>query len=127
MAIRLFPQHSDPESDLETQIAVMGALIAGNLLSIAVLQGRLQKQRAPETPLPQALAVFPKLSIGLFLGAAVYFLALSRRDVAEQPASGPLREVFWANLLSTAAVAFKTHVVFQSRPESAASVGAVEF
>lgn len=73
------------------------------------------------------LAVFPKISIGLFLASALYFLALSRRDVAEQPASGPLREVFWANVLSTAAVAFKTHVVFQTRPESTASVGAVEF
>ena len=32
MAIRLNPDHSDPESDLETQMFAMGAIIAGNLL-----------------------------------------------------------------------------------------------
>ena len=32
MPIRLIPTHSDPESDLETQLAVLGAVIVGNLL-----------------------------------------------------------------------------------------------
>ena len=37
MPIRLIPTHSDPESDLETQLAVLGAVIVGNLLAVSVL------------------------------------------------------------------------------------------
>ena len=37
MPIRLNPNQSDPESDLETQLLAMGAIIAGNLLSVALL------------------------------------------------------------------------------------------
>ena len=48
MPIRLIPTHSDPESDLETQLAVLGAVIVGNLLAGSVLQGRLQLQRHPQ-------------------------------------------------------------------------------
>ena len=48
MPIRLIPTHSDPESDLETQLAVLGAVIVGNLLAVSVLQGRLQLQRHPQ-------------------------------------------------------------------------------
>ena len=37
MAIRLNPDQSDPESDLETQLLAIGALVAGNLMSGALL------------------------------------------------------------------------------------------
>ena len=42
MPIRLNPNQSDPESDLETQLLAMGAIIAGNLLSVALLQNKLK-------------------------------------------------------------------------------------
>ena len=45
MPIRLIPFDSDPESDLETQLAVMAALVTANLMSVAVLQGRQELQR----------------------------------------------------------------------------------
>ena len=70
--------------------------------------------------------LLPKVSIGLFLGTSLYFLALSRRDVKENPHSTALWLVFAANLLSTTAVGLKTHVVLSAQPESAATVGSVE-
>lgn len=128
MPIRLIPFDSDPESDLETQLAVMAAIVAGNLLSVAVLHGRLELQRHPEkqAQMAGALDVLPKVSVGLFLGASAYFLALSRRDAVQSPRSGQLQTVYWANILATSAVLLKTQVVFQARPESTASVGATE-
>ena len=126
MAIRLNPDLSDPESDLETQLFAMGAIIAGNLLSVALLQNNLERRRHPEAPVPPIFDLLPKVSIGLFLGASLYFLALSRRDVRENPDQMTLWMVFAANLLSTASVGLKTHVVFSSPPESAATVGSVE-
>ena len=126
MPILLNPYLSDPESDLETQLFAMGAIIAGNLLSVALLQNKLERRRHPGKPVPPIFDLLPKVSIGLFLGASLYFLALSRRDVRENPDRGALRLVFAANLLSTAAVGLKTHVVFSSPPESAATVGSVE-
>lgn len=126
MAIRLNPDHSDPESDLETQLLAMGAIIAGNLLSVALLQNKLERRRHPETPVPKVFDLLPKVSIGLFLGASLYFLALSRRDVRENPDRTALWLVFAANLLSITSVGLKTHVVFTSPPESAATVGSVE-
>ena len=127
MPIRLIPFTSDPESDIETQIAVMGAIIAGNLMSVAVLQSRLTLQRCPEArdSLPPVLEILPKISVGLFLAASLYFLALSWRD-AREGSSTQLQLVLYANLLATAAVFLKTRVVFQAPPESTASVGAVE-
>ena len=126
MPIRLNPDRSDPESDLETQLFAMGAIIAGNLLSVALLQNKLERQRHPWKPVPPIFDLLPKVSIGLFLGASLYFLALSRRDVRESPDRTTLWLVFAANLLSTTAVGLKTHVVFSSPPESAATVGSVE-
>ncbi len=126
MAIRLNPDHSDPESDLETQLLAMGAIIAGNLLSVALLQNKLERRRHPEAPVPKIFDLLPKVSIGLFLGASLYFLALSRRDVRENPDRTALWLVFAANLLSITSVGLKTHVVFTSPPESAATVGSVE-
>ena len=126
MAIRLNPDLSDPESDLETQLFAMGAIIAGNLLSVALLQNTLERRRHPEAPVPPIFDLLPKVSIGLFLGASLYFLALSRRDVRENPDQMTLWLVFAANLLSTTSVGLKTHVVFSSPPESAATVGSVE-
>ena len=128
MAIRLNPDHSDPESDLETQLLAMSAIIAGNLMSVALLQNKLHRQLCPEDdrPLSPIFDLLPRASIGLFLGASVYFLALSRRDVRENPDQTALWLVFAANLLSTASVGLKTHVVFSSPPESAATVGSVE-
>ena len=52
MPIRLNPDHSDPESDLETQMFAMGAIIAGNLLSVALLQNKLERRHHPEKPVP---------------------------------------------------------------------------
>ena len=126
MAIRLNPDHSDPESDLETQLFAMGAIIAGNLLSVALLQNKLERRRHPEASVPPIFDLLPKISIGLFLGTSLYFLALSRRDVRENPNQTALWLVFAANLLSTASVGLKTHVVFSSPPESTATVGSVE-
>ena len=128
MPIRLIPFDSDPESDLETQLAVMGALVAGNLLSIEVLRQRLELRRHPEKEqeMAPALEGLPKISVGLYLGVSAYFLALARRDATQSPRSGALQAVFWANVLSSAAVLLKTRVVFHARPESTASVGAVE-
>ena len=126
MAIRLNPDYSDPESDLETQLFAMGAIIAGNLLSVALLQNKLERRHHPEKPVPPIFNLLPKISIGLFLGTSLYFLALSRRDVRESPDQTALWLVFAANLLSTASVGLKTHVVFSSPPESAATVGSVE-
>ena len=126
MPIRLNPALSDPESDLETQLFAMGVIIAGNLLSVALLQNKLERQRHPEKPVPPIFDLLPKVSIGLFLGTSLYFLALSRRDVRENPNSTLLWLVFAANLLSTTAVGLKTHVVFSSQPESSATVGSVE-
>lgn len=128
MPIRLNPDRSDPESDLETQLLAMGAIIAGNVMSVLLLQNKLHRQLHPEDdrPLPPLFDLLPRISIALFLTTSVYFLALSRRDIRENPQSLPLQLVFTANLLSTAAVGLKTHVVFQSPPESAATVGSVE-
>jgi len=126
MPIRLNPAHSDPESDLETQLLAMGAIIAGNLLSVALLQNKLERRHHPEKAVPPVFNLLPKVSIGLFLGTSLYFLALSRRDIRENPDSTALRLVFVANLLSTAAVGMKTHVVFSAPPESEATVGSVE-
>lgn len=128
MPIRLNPFDSDPESDLETQLAVMGVLIAGDLLSVEVLRQRLELQRHPEKQqeMSAALDGLPKIGVGLYLGVSAYFLALARRDAAQSPQSGQLQAVFWANVLTTAAVLLKTRVVFQARPESTASVGALE-
>ena len=126
MPIRLNPDHSDPESDLETQLFAMGAIIAGNLLSVALLQNKLEHRHHPEKPVPPVFNLLPKISIGLFLGTSLYFLVLSRRDVRESPDQTALWLVFAANLLSTVSVGLKTHVVFSSPPESAATVGSVE-
>ena len=126
MPIRLNPALSDPESDLETQLFAMGLIIAGNLLSVALLQNKLERQHHPEKPVPPIFDLLPKVSIGLFLGTSLYFLALSRRDVKEPPHSTALWLVFAANLLSTTAVGLKTHVVLSAQPESAATVGSVE-
>ena len=128
MPIRLIPTHSDPESDLETQLAVLGAVIVGNLLAGSVLQGRLQLQRHPQwrkDAFP-ALTVLPRLSVSLFLGASLYFLAVAWRDAREKPASAQLQMVLWANILATGAVLLKTRGAFQAPPGSTASVGAVE-
>ena len=128
MPIRLIPFDSDPESDLETQLAVMAALVTANLMSVVVLQGRQELRRHPEKQ--QAMAygmdVLPKLSVGLYLASSIYFLTLSRRDAAQSPQATQLQAVFWANVLAMAAVLLKTRVVFQARPESTASIGAVE-
>lgn len=128
MPIRLIPFDSDPESDLETQLAVMAALVVANLMSVVVLQGRQELRRHPEKQQAMAygLDVLPKLSVGLYLASSVYFLLLSRRDAAQSPQSHQLQAVFWANVLAMAAVLLKTRVVFQARPESTASIGAVE-
>lgn len=128
MSIRLIPFDSDPQSDIETQLAVMGAIVMGNLLSVAVLQSRLELERHPEKQgrLPPILDVLPKVSVGLFLAASVYFLTLSWRDAREDPASSQLLLVLVANVLATGAVLLKTRVVFQARPESTASVGSTE-
>ena len=128
MAIRLNPDQSDPESDLETQLLAIGALVAGNLMSGALLLNKLHRQMHPkdDRPLPPLYDLLPRASILLFLGVSVYFLALSRRDVRQSPDSLPLRLVLCANVLSTAATGLKTHVVFSSPPESAATVGSVE-
>ena len=128
MPIRPNPFHSDAESDLETQLAVMAALVVANLMSAVVLQGRQAVQRHPERQ--QAIActqeVLPKVSAGVYLAASVYFLALSRREAAQSPQSAQLQAIFWANVLATAAVWLKTRVAFQARPLSEASLGAVE-
>lgn len=128
MPIRLIPFDSDPESDLETQLAVMAALVTANLMSVVVLQGRQELRRHPEKQQAMAygLDVLPKLSVGLYLASSVYFLLLSRRDAAQSPQTTQLQAVFWANVLAMAAVLLKTRVVFQARPESTASIGAVE-
>ena len=128
MAIRLNPMGSDPESDLETQLLAIGALVAGNLMSGALLLNKLQRQRHPQQnrPLPPLYDQLPRVSILLFLGVSVYFLALSRRDVGQSPDNPALKLVLAANVLSTAATGMKTHVVFSSPPESAATVGSVE-
>ena len=128
MPIRLIPFDSDPESDLETQLAVMAALVTANLMSVVVLQGRQELRRHPEKQQAMAygLDVLPKLSVGLYLASSIYFLTLSRRDAVQSPQTTQLQAVFWANVLATSAVLLKTRVVFQARPESAASIGAVE-
>ena len=128
MSIRLIPFDADPESDLETQLAVMAALVTANLMSVAVLQGQQELRRHPEKQQEMAygLDVLPKLSVGLYLASSVYFLLLSRRDAAQSPQSHQLQAVFWANVLAMAAVFLKTRVVFQARPESTASIDAVE-
>ena len=128
MSIRLIPFDADPESDLETQLAVMAALVTANLMSVVVLQGQQELRRHPEKQQEMAygLDVLPKLSVGLYLASSVYFLLLSRRDAAQSPQSHQLQAVFWANVLAMAAVFLKTRVVFQARPESTASIGAVE-
>ena len=126
MPIRLNPNQSDPESDLETQLLAMGAIIAGNLLSVALLQNKLERRRHPERPVSPLFDLLPKVSIGLFLGTSLYFLALSRRDVRENPDQTALWLVFAANLLSTLSVGLKTHVVLSAPPESEATVGSVE-
>lgn len=128
MPIRLNPNLSDPESDLETQMLALGAIIAGNLLTVALLQNKLDRQRHPdwEPRTPTVFSLLPKVSIGLFLGASLYFLALSWRDAKSQPQSRQLLLVLAANLLSTTAVGLKTHVVFSAAPESEATVGSVE-
>lgn len=128
MSIRLIPFDADPESDLETQLAVMAALVTANLMSVVVLQGRQELRRHPEKQQEMAygLDVLPKLSVGLYLASSVYFLLLSRRDAAQSPQSHQLQAVFWANVLAMAAVFLKTRVVFQARPESTASIDAVE-
>jgi len=128
MSIRLIPFDADPESDLETQLAVMAALVTANLMSVVVLQGRQELRRHPEKQQEMAygLDVLPKLSLGLYLASSVYFLLLSRRDAAQSPQSHQLQAVFWANVLAMAAVLLKTRVVFQARPESTASIDAVE-
>lgn len=128
MPIRLIPFDSDPESDLETQLAVMAALVTANLMSVVVLQGRQELRRHPEKQQAMAygLDVLPKLSVGLYLASSIYFLTLSRRDAVQSPQATQLQAVFWANVLTTSAVLLKTRVVFQARPESTASIGAVE-
>ncbi len=126
MPIRLDPGHSDPQSDLQTQLAAMGAILAGNLMTVAVLWGQLDARKHPRQPLPGIFDRLPKISTLLFLGTSLYFLALSRRDVKQQPGSLPLQAVFWANALSTVSVGMKTAVAFQALPGSPASVGSVE-
>lgn len=128
MAIRLNPHRSDGESDLETQLLAIGALIAGNVMSGALLLNKLQRQRNTQqnAPLPPLYDQLPRVSVLLFLGVSVYFLALSKRDVEQQPDSPALKLVLAANVLSTAATGLKTQVVFTSPPESAATVGAAE-
>ena len=126
--IRLNPRHSDPESDLETQLLAMGAILAGNLMTVAVLHNKLLRQRDPtwEPAVPRLYAALPKVSTGLFLAASLYFLALSHRDARQEPSSLPLAEIFFANLLSTASVGLKSGLVFAAPPESEATVGSVE-
>lgn len=126
MPIRLNPNLSDPESDLETQLLAMGAILAGNLMTVALLRHKLQRHRDPTMPVSPVFDRLPKASAGLFLGASLYFLSLSHRDLRAQPSTLPLVEVFGANLLSTLAVGLKAHVVFSSPPESEATVGSVE-
>ena len=128
MPIRLNPDLSDPESDLETQLLAMGAIVAGNLMTVALLRNKLRRQREPdrEPALPRLYGALPRVSAGLFLAASLYFLALSHRDSREQPSSLPLAGVFFANLLSTAAVGVKSGLVFISPPESEATIGSVE-
>lgn len=106
----------------------MGAIIAGNLLSAALLQNKLERQRHPDSrqAVSPVFARLPQVSILLFLGASLYFLALSWRDAKSQPDNRQLLLVLAANLLSTTAVGLKTHVVFSSAPESEATVGSVE-
>ncbi len=128
MPIRLNPDLSDPESDLETQLLAMGAILVGNLMTVALLRSKLQRQRDPhwEPSVPRLYAVLPKVSTSLFLASSLYFLALSRRDLRSQPSALPQLEVFGANLLSTLSVALKTQLVFASPPESGTTVGSVE-
>ena len=47
MPIRLIPAHSDPESDLETQLAVLGAVIVGNLLAVSVSRAGCSSSAIP--------------------------------------------------------------------------------
>lgn len=128
MPIRLNPALSDPESDLETQLLAMGAIVAGNLMTVALLRDKLRRQRDPAggSAVSPLYAALPKVSAGLFLASSLYFLVLSHRDVREQPSSLPLAGVFFANVLSAAAVGLKTGLVFTSPPESEATVGSVE-
>ena len=75
MAIRLNPDLSDPESDLETQLLAIGALVAGNLMSGALLLNKLHRQMHPDDdrPLPPLYDLLPRASILLFLGCRCIF------------------------------------------------------
>lgn len=127
MPIRLIPTRENHDGDIEAQMVAMAAIIVGNLMSMAVLQGKLEMERNPAVKAnpPVVMNSLPKLSLGIFLATSVYFLALSWRDVREN-SSRELLLVLYANLLTTAAVILKTQVVYKARPGSAASVGAVE-
>lgn len=127
MPIRLIPTPNNHEGDIETQLVAMAAIIVGNLLGVAVLQGKLEMQRNPALSAnpPALMNTLPKISLGIFLATSLYFLALSWRDVREK-SSRELLLVLYANLLATAAVILKTQVVYKARPGSTASVGAVE-
>lgn len=127
MPIRLIPNLNNHDGDTEAQMVAMAAIIIGNLMGLAVLQGKLAMERNPilNANPPSIMNTLPKLSLGIFLATSVYFLALSWRDVREK-SSRELLLVLYANLLATAAVMLKTQVVFKSRPGSTASVGAVE-
>ena len=126
MPIRLNPDLSDPESDLETQLLAMGAIVAGNLMTVALLRNKLQRHRDATIPLSPIYDKLPKASTALFGGASLYFLSLSHRDIRQAPQRATLWLVFGANVLSTLAVALKTHVVFSAPPESEATIGSLE-
>lgn len=127
MPIRLIPELSDQESDLETQLLMMGAILTGNLMTVALLRHKLQRQREPGSPSSSRLyTALPKISAGLFASASLYFLALSRKELRDQPGSTSLLAVFAANLLSTAAVGLKTCVVFSASPGAETPLDALE-
>lgn len=127
MPIRLIPNRNNHDGDIEAQLVAMAAIIVGNLMGVAVLQGKLEMERNPAVKAnpPAMMNSFPKISLGIFLATSLYFLALSWRDAREK-SSKELLLVLYANLLATAAVLLKTQVVYKARPGSAASVGAVE-
>ena len=127
MPFRVIPFRFDPEADIESQMAALMAIVIGNLMGLAVLQGKLELQRHPELQAcpPPILDTLPKLSAILFFLASLYFLALSWRDMLQNP-SLPLRLLVYGNLLAAGAVLIKLWVVFQAPPESEAAVESVE-
>lgn len=127
MPARLPPLWDLVSGKPEEQAAAVGAVLAGNLMTLALLRARAELKRHPEKAgtTPRYLDAFPRLSWAIFLATSVYFLALARQDAARSPERNT-KAALWANRLGLAAVLLRGRGVFTAQPLSEVTLESLE-